>query len=512
MSADLEVHLPDRPRRGAQLAMLAFAMTVALAAFAQVGLARDGQLPAGMFGYGGGLAVLVGIAYVIVARFAPYADPVLLPFAVFLNGLGLAMIYRLDLQHSKNCVAAKAAGQQCYPINASAANQLMWTAISVVFFAVVLLVLRDLRVLQRYRYTIGAVGLFFLILPGLLPSSISGAGGAKVWLRLGGFSIQPGEFAKIALIVFFAGYLVSKRDAMSLVGRRIGPLALPRGRDLGPILVIWLMSVAVLVLEKDLGQGVLFFGLFIAMLYIATERVSWVLIGLGLFSAGAFAATQLPFLGHVNQRFTVWSNPKAYFDGGCAIGGKVVNQQTQASLIHATSDTADFVSKCIALGGHYADSGQPMRAMFSLAQGGVLGTGLGQGQPYLTPVSYADYIFTSFGEELGLAGLMVILLVFALIVERGMKAALLIRDPFLKLFTGGISFIFALQVFLIVASVTGLIPLTAGVTTPFLAQGGSALLSNWIFIAILIRISDAARRPAPQPIQDEGMTQIVRAT
>jgi cell division protein FtsW (lipid II flippase) len=168
------------------------------------------------------------------------------------------------------------------------------------------------------------------------------------------------------------------------------------------------------------------------------------------------------------------------------------------------------VRKCAALGGHYADSGQPMRAMFSLGQGGVLGTGLGQGQPYLTPVSYADYIFTSFGEELGLAGLMVILLVFALIVERGMKAALLIRDPFLKLFTGGISFIFALQVFLIVASVTGLTPLTAGITTPFLAQGGSALLSNWIFIALLIRISDAARRPAPQPIQDEGMTQIVR--
>ncbi|MFL6057043.1 MAG: FtsW/RodA/SpoVE family cell cycle protein [Actinoallomurus sp.] len=332
------------------------------------------------------------------------------------------------------------------------------------------------------------------------------SGGAKVWLRLGGFSIQPGEFAKVALIVFFAGYLVSKRDALSLVGRRIGPIALPRGRDLGPILVIWLMSVGVLVLEKDLGQGVLLFGLFIAMLYIATERISWVLIGVGLFSVGAFAATQLSFLGHVNQRFAVWSNPRAYFDGGCAIGGKIINQQSQAALIHATSNTSDFVSKCAALGGHYADSGQPMRAMFSLGQGGVLGTGLGQGQPYLTPVSYADYIFDSFGEELGLAGLMVILL----LVERGMKAALTTRDPFLKLFTGGISFIFALQVFLIVASVTGLIPLTAGVTTPFLAQGGSALLSNWMLIAILIRVSDAARRPAPQPIQEEGMTQIVR--
>jgi cell division protein FtsW (lipid II flippase) len=509
MSVEAEVPMPHRPRRGAHLAMLAFAMVIVLAAFAQVGLARDGQLPPGMFGYGAGLAAIVAVAYVLVARFAPYADPLLVPLAVFMNGLGLAMIYRLDLSRSKACLDAKAAGGHCYPIAASASNQLLWTALSIVFFAAVLLLMRDFRVLQRYQYTIGAVGLFFLILPGLLPSSISGAGGAKVWLRLGGFSIQPGEFAKIAVVIFFAGYLVSKRSALSLAGRRIGFITLPRARDLGPILVVWLVSIGVLVLEKDLGQGVLFFGLFIAMLYIATERVSWVLIGLVLFAAGTFTAMKLPFLGHVNQRFAVWSNPRAYFDGGCAIGGKIINQQTQAALIHATAQ--DFPGKCVALGGHYADSGQIMRGMFSLAQGGVLGAGLGQGSPYLTPLSYADFIFDAIGEELGLTGLMAILVVYAVLVQRGIKAALAARDPFLKLFTGGISFVFALQVFLIIGSVTGVIPLTAGVTTPFLAQGGSALLANWMLIAVLIRISDTARRPPPQPIQDEGMTQVVRA-
>lgn len=486
--------------------MLVFAVGVTLAAFAQVGLARDGSLPAGMFGYGAGLTVIVLIAHLLVTRFAPYADPLLIPLAVFLNGLGLAMIYRLDLSRSKACLDAKAAGKHCFPVNASASNQLMWTALSIVFFAAVLLLLRDFRVLQRYQYTIGAVGLFFLVLPGLLPSSISGAGGAKVWLRLGGISIQPGEFAKIAMVIFFAGYLVNKRNALSLAGRRIAFISLPRGRDLGPILVIWLMSVGVLVLEKDIGQGILLFGLFIAMLYIATERISWVLIGLGLFAAGAYTAMKLPFLGHVNQRISTWLSPRPYFDGGCAIGTKVINQQTQAALIHATPDT--FPGKCVALGGHYADSGQLMRGLFSLGQGGVFGTGLGQGEPYLTPLSYADFIFDAFGEELGLVGLMAILMVYALLVQRGMKAALATPDPFLKLFTGGVSFVFALQVFAIVGGVTRLIPLT-GLTTPFLSQGGSALLANWMLIAILVRISDTARRPAPQPIQDEGMTQVV---
>jgi cell division protein FtsW (lipid II flippase) len=481
-----------RPRRSAQLAMLIFAMVITVAGFAQVGLARDGSLPAGMYGYGLGLGILAAGAYFVVVRFAPYADPLLLPLAVFLNGIGLAMIYRLDLNTSQDMKDAIAAGKKVSYFGPSTNAQLEWTALGMIFFAVTLLVLRDIKIVQRYIYTIGAVGLFFLALPGFLPSSISGALGAKIWIRIGSISIQPGEFSKLALVAFFAGYLVNKRQAMSTVGKEFGPIKLPRARDLGPILVIWVICLGVLALENDFGTAILFFGLFVSMLYIATERFEWVAIGAVLLG---FASLLAPYIPHVSQRISTWLDPKPYFDGGCRINGKIVNQTPIADCLHK--------------GGEYiADSGQLMRGLFSMGQGGVLGTGLGQGEPWRTPLSYSDFIFTSFGEELGLTGLMVILLAYALIVQRGMKAAVATKDNFAKLFAGGVSFVFALQVFVIVGGVTRLIPLT-GLTTPFLAQGGSSLLANWILVAILIRISDNARRPAPQPIQDEGMTQVV---
>jgi cell division protein FtsW (lipid II flippase) len=486
--------LPAKPRRSASLTLLVFAMIVSIAAFAQVGLARDGRLPAGMVGYGAGLAGLSAVAYYVVSRFAPYADPMLLPLAVFLNGIGLAMIYRLDLSTSRDVELARARGEKVSTFGASTPNQLLWTFVAIALFVAAVFALRDIKQLQKYIYTLGALGLFLLALPGFLPSSISGALGAKILIRIGPLSFQPGEFAKILLVIFFAGYLVNKRDALAQVGKKYGFIQVPRARDMMPIVIIWLFSLAVLVLEKDLGSALLFFGLFVSMLYIATQRFSWVLIGVIMLLAGGFIATLLPFLGHVRQRIDTWLDPKPYFDGGCLIGGKVI-QSTAA--------------KCVSLGGEYSDSGQLLRGLFSMGEGGVLGRGLGQGEPWRTPLSYSDLIITSFGEELGLAGLMVILLVYALIVERGFKTAVLAREPFLKLFAGGISFVVALQVFVIVGGVTRLIPLT-GLTTPFLSQGGSSLLANWILIAILIRISDLARRPAPQSIQDEGMTQVVR--
>ncbi|MBX6765667.1 MAG: FtsW/RodA/SpoVE family cell cycle protein, partial [Actinomadura rubrobrunea] len=384
---------------------------------------------------------------------------------------------------------------------------------------------------QRYTYIIGLGAILLLLLP-IVPGIGAEINGARVWINVAGFSVQPGEFAKLMLVVFFAGYLVNKRQAMSLIGKKIGPLSLPRARDLGPILVIWVFCLGVLFMQKDLGTALLYFGLFVSMLYIATQRVSWVLIGVGLLAVGVFIATLLPFMGHVNQRIDIWQNPKPYFDGGCLLeNGKVepVNPDTEIykqydAELERKADEYERAGQtdkaeqtrligpgyyaCSKLGGSYADSAQLMKGLFALGEGGVLGTGLGQGEPWRTPLSFSDFIFDSLGEELGLTGLMALLLIYALIVQRGMKTAVAARDPFLKLFAGGVSFVLALQVFVIVGGVTRLIPLT-GLTTPFLSQGGSSLMANWILIAILVRMSHDARKPAPQSIQDEGMTQIV---
>ncbi|ACY95674.1 MULTISPECIES: FtsW/RodA/SpoVE family cell cycle protein [Thermomonospora] len=504
-----QVPVQHQPRKAACLALLIFAMVMTLAAFAEVGLARDGRIPAGLVGYGGGLAVLAGAAYYIQARFAPYADPLLLPLAVALNGLGLAMIYRLDLSTSKDVQDAIRDGKKVVTSGlASAGTQLQWTFVAILLFALTVLFLKDSKILQRYMYTLGACAIVLLLLP-IVPGLGAEINGARVWIFIGPFSVQPGEFAKLLLVVFFAGYLVNKRQALSLVGKKIGPLSLPRARDLGPIMVIWLFGLGVLFIQKDLGTALLYFGLFVSMLYIATQRLSWVLIGVGMLALGVLVATQLPFLGHVNQRLSIWQNPDPYFDGGCLVGDKVVSVAPGTEpYIQAGNTIGSGLTACIRMGGEYADSAQLMKGLFALGEGGVLGKGLGQGEPWRTPLAFSDFIFDSMGEELGLTGLMVILLLYALIVQRGMKTAIAARDPFLKLFAGGVSFVLALQVFVIVGGVTRLIPLT-GLTTPFLAQGGSSLMANWILIGILVRMSHQARQPAPQAIQDEGLTQVV---
>ncbi|MFF0309040.1 FtsW/RodA/SpoVE family cell cycle protein [Streptosporangium sp. NPDC004379] len=441
-------------RRVAQLAMLAFAVAIVMFAYANVGLAVDQKIPAGMLGYGLGLGGLMLAAYLVLAKFAPWADPLILPLVTLINGLGLVMIYRLE--------EAKAFG-------ASAATQLMWTAVGVVMFSVTLIVLRDHRALQRLTYTSGALGLALLIAP-LLPFVGKEINGARIWINLGAFSLQPAEFAKLALIVFFAGYLVAKRDVLALAGRRLLFIDLPRARDLGPILIVWGLSLGVLILQKDLGSSLLIFGTFIAMLYVATQRTSWVLIGVLLFIGGAILAGML--FEHVHNRFEVFLDPES----------QELFQQ---------------------VGG----SEQLMQGLFSLATGKILGTGLGQGHPDMIPLAISDFIFPATGEELGLTGVMALLMLYALLVERGLRTSLAARDPFSKLLAGGLSFIIAWQVFIIVGGVTNLIPLT-GLVTPFMSQGGSALLANWILIALLVRTSDAARQPPPQAIQDEGMTQV----
>ncbi|MGH3254102.1 MAG: FtsW/RodA/SpoVE family cell cycle protein [Streptosporangiaceae bacterium] len=458
---------PDHPvvpvapgRRGAELIMLAFAFALVAFAFANVGYSLKGRLPASMAEYLAAFIVIMVAGHLAVRRFAPWADPLLLPLAALLNGLGVVMTYRLAAQG--NLLSAE--------LSSSATDiQILYTAIGVGCFVGVLVLVREPRVLQRYTYTLGALGLLLLALPAMLPRGISEVYGARIQIRLGTFTIQPEEFAKLALAIAFAGYLVAKRDVLALAGRRVLGIDLPRARDLGPILVIWAASLLLLVFESDVGTSAVFMGLFVGMLYIATSRTSWLLLGFIMFVVGAYAASKL--FSHVGERFDVWLHP---FAGGNPSGNAF----------------------------------QPLQGLYGMASGGLLGKGLGGGQPYLTPLVQSDMVFTAFGEELGLAGCMAILLIYALIVQRGLRTAISVKDPFSKLLAGGLAFMLALQVFVIVGGVTRLIPLT-GITTPFLSQGGSSLVASWILIALLVRLSDTARRPPPRPIQDEGLTQVV---
>ncbi|MCX4779658.1 FtsW/RodA/SpoVE family cell cycle protein [Streptomyces sp. NBC_01264] len=460
------IELPSR--RNTELLLLVFAVVITMFAYANTGLAIDGKLPPGMLTYGLGLGVLAAIAHFVVRRYAKHADPLLLPIATLLNGLGLVLIWRLDQSERLQSLAKRQFGA----FTESAPRQMMYTALAIALFAGVLLVLKDHRVLQRFTYISMAAALVLLILP-VIPGLGADVFGAKIWISVGGFSIQPGEFAKIVIAVFFAGYLMVKRDALALASRRFMGLYLPRGRDLGPILMIWAMSLLVLVFENDLGTSLLFFGMFVIMLYVATERTSWIVIGL-LMSVGG-AAVVGSTASHVQARVNAWLDPFSCYE---------------------TSDACQQVGQSI----------------MTFGSGGVLGTGLGQGHSDLILfAANSDFIFSTVGEELGLTGVMAFLLLYGLIIERGVRTALAARDPFGKLFAIGLSGAFALQVFVVAGGVMGLIPLT-GMTMPFLAAGGSSVLANWILIAVLIRISDTARRPAPAPAPspDSEMTQVVR--
>jgi cell division protein FtsW (lipid II flippase) len=454
-------------RRGTELTLLLFAVFAALGAYAIVGLNVDGTIPPDMIGYATGFGLLTAVTHLAVRRFAPYADPVLLPLVVFVNGLGLVLIHRLDPAIAD---VAERTGRSAP--RAMAPAQLVWTALGIALFVLVLWLVRDHRTLQRYTYTAMAAGLVLLAIPALLPSRYSEVNGARIWIRVAGFSFQPGEFAKIIIIVFFSGYLVMKRDVLALASKRVLGIDLPRGRDLGPLVVAWAVSLLVLIFEKDLGTSLLFFGVFVLMLYVATERTSWVIFGVGMFLLGAFVAAQI--FGHVQQRVEAWLDP------------------------FADPQDAGF---------------QMVQSLFGFASGGLLGTGLGEGHPEeLRFAINSDFILVTIGEELGLAGLMAVLVVYAMIVQRGLRAALAVRDSFGKLLAAGLSTALALQIFVVAGGVMRLIPLT-GMTLPFIAAGGSSLVANWALIALLLRISDAARRPPPPPpttAPDQEMTQVVK--
>ncbi|WP_062947333.1 FtsW/RodA/SpoVE family cell cycle protein [Brachybacterium sp. sponge] len=438
-----------RPRRLIQALLLLLAVAVGVGAYALVGLGRFDELPANLLQIAIGALVLVAVLQIAVMWRAPYADPVILPIVVLLNLLGVTMI---ESVHAANEIYGLRS-------SASADRQMLWAVIGVVLCVALLVLLRDHRWLRRYTWISAVAGGVLLLLP-LVPVIGSARNGSKIWISVAGFSFQPAELAKIAFAVFFAGYLVARRDTLALAGPKVLGIHLPRWSDFGPILVAWGFAMAVLVFETDLGTSLMFFGLFVVMLYVATDRLSWLVIGAVMFLPPAvFAATQM---GHVRTRITCWLDPLS--------------------------------------GANYSSCEQISQGLFGLANGGLVGTGLGEGRPDMVPHAESDFIFSSFAEEMGMVGAFALLLLYLLLVQRAIRAAVGISDGFGTLLAGGLGFVMALQVFVVVGGVTRVIPLT-GLTLPFLAAGGSSLVCNWIIAGILVRLSDAARRPAARQVE-----------
>lgn len=441
MSASVQPALSDevivyRKRRTVELVLLLLAQLLAFGGWVVTNLNLYGEIPSniatvGVIWFGLGIAAHLAVRFVL-----PYADPVILPCVMLLNGLGLAMIFRID--------------QIPEPITTHSSTQLMWTSIGIVSFVALLVVLRDHRRLQRYPYLLFLAGLLLLLLP-MTPIGVY-SGGARIWIRVFGFSFQPAEVAKILLAIAFAAYFYEKREVLALAGKRFLGLEFPRARDLGPIAIMWLMCLAIMVFQNDLGTSLLFFGLFTVMIYIATQRPAWPVLAGVSFTVAAFAANA--FTNHVPRRINAWLHPFSDYDANLQI----------------------------------------ISAQFGLAWGGLFGRGWGLGRPGLTPLARSDMIAAALGEEIGILGLMAIVLVYALLVARGFKTALTSPDGFGKLLAAGLSFTFALQVFAIIGGVTRLLPLT-GLTTPFMSQGGSALIANWLIIGVLLVVSHRARMP-----------------
>jgi cell division protein FtsW (lipid II flippase) len=438
----LKLRQPAR-LRNLELVLTLFAVAIILSATTLVQLGALGAVDSGVLVLVGLFGLMVLGVHVTLRVVAPDADPLILPIITVLNGLGIAMIYRIDL-------ADDLTGWENGGV-----RQIAWAIMAVAIAIAVLLIIRNHRVLQRYRYLAMFTGIALLLLP-MLPVIGSDLGtSARLWVEIGPFSFQPGELGKVALAIFFAGYLVTARDSLSMVGRKVLGIQLPRARDLGPILVVFAASMLVLIFQRDLGTALLYFGLFLVMLYVATGRSSWIILGLALFGTGAYVASRT--LSYVGGRVDAWLDP-------------------------FNPDNFD------AVGGSY----QLVQGMFGLANGGLIGTGLGQGRPDITPLAESDYIISALGEELGLIGLFAILGLYLLFVARGFRIGFAGQDDFGRLLGVGLAFVIALQVFVVIGGVTRVIPLT-GLTTPFLAAGGSSLVANWIIAALLLRLSDSVR-------------------
>ncbi len=431
-------------RRSTELGLVVLAVILAAGGYVLTALAKGTELPADLAAFAAGAAALAVMAHLAVRRFAPRADGTLLGLAILLNGLGFVTIARLDPELAR--------------------YQSLWTAVGVAAFVIVLRLVQRIRDLERYRYTFALVGIASLLL-----SAVPGIGreinGARLWVQIGPLNFQPGEAAKVTLVIFLAAYLVEKRELLSTPTWRVGPVMLPDPKHFAPLLLAWGSSILVMVREKDLGSSLLFFAVFLAMLYMATARASYVGIGAGLFAGGATIAYQI--FGHVQDRVTTWINPWPLAQ----------------------------------------DQGfQLVQALFAFGSGGVAGTGLGLGSPGSIPNASTDFVFAAIGEELGLVGATAVLVVYLLFVGVGFRVALRAEQPFLKLLAAGLTTMLGVQTFIILGGVTRLIPLT-GITMPFVSYGGSSLLANFVILALLLRISDevARRAEADGPAQGKAV-------
>jgi len=453
----------DKPKnraRRTELTLIGFAVGLVAVALLIVETAQSQPIGWDLVKYLAAYVALYAVAHLAVRFFAPHADPLFLPIVAILNGLGLVLIHRLDLGAARPGESVDGQAE----IRNNADQQLWWTLIGIIVFVLVLALIRDHRTIARYAYTLGLGGLVFLVIPILLPNSR--VYGSKNWIVTPFFSIQPGEFAKIALILFTAAVLVGKRDLFTTAGRRIGRFDVPRARDLGPLLLAWAVAILIFILQKDLGAPLLIYMTILIMLYVATDKIGWVVIGLPLFLAGAVVAYLL--FTHLQTRVQIWIDPFADPTG---------------------------------------DGLQIVQSMFGLATGGLFGTGLGSGRPNIVPFANTDFIIATIGEELGLVGLAAVLCLYLVLVMRGLRTAVTVRDSFGKLAATGLAATVAVQLFVVVGGVTKLIPLT-GLTTPFISYGGSSLLANFILVALLIRISNAAREPQRRPTPGPALTAI----
>jgi peptidoglycan glycosyltransferase len=437
-----------RRRRSSELALGLLAAGITVAGYVLVALSETSDLPSDLGTLCVGILGVFAVAHVAVRRLAPRADATFLPLAVLLNGFGFFVITRLDRDRTAG-------------VDALAPVQAVWTVVGVGAFVLTLLVVRRVHALQRYRYSFLLLGVIALLLP-LAPRIGEEVNGARLWVNIGPLNFQPGEAAKVLLVVFFAAYLVEKRELLSTGSRRIGRLFLPDPKHLGPLLLAWGLSIVVMVMQKDLGSSLLFFALFAAMLYMATERAAYLLAALVLFVGGAAIAYQ--FFSHVQARVSTWVDPWPVADG---------------------------------------DGYQLVQSLFSFGTGGFAGTGLGLGSPHKIPNASTDFVFAAIGEELGLLGTVAVLAAFMLLIGSGFRTAIQAERPFSKLFAGGLTVIIGVQTFVIVGGVVRLIPLT-GVTLPFISYGGSSLVANFVILALLLRISDETAaeaetaRPAPR--------------